>query len=263
MVETPAARLTRLKLELNELRGRGYNDKWPGVIAKEAEIAALQQEIAAKGNSATEPAPAPKPSPAPGSQTVAQVDAQIKALRDRELALRKDIALYEARVQTAPRLAGALDLYARDYGSANERYQGVLKRYADAQMAATLEQERSGEQFRVIDPAIAPASPLAPKRLFLLGAGLAAALALGLLVMLATERFDSSVHTAEELQGITQLPLLATVSRIPTRQDRARRRRRRTAAVVAAAVGMALIAAGTHHYASGNDDLVRLTSRGT
>ena len=82
-------------------------------------------------------------------------------------------------------------------------------------------------------------------------------------MMLATERFDSSVHTAEELQGLTQLPLLATVSRIPTRQDRAHRRRRRTAALVAAAVAMALIAAGTHHYASGNDDLVKLTSRGT
>jgi hypothetical protein len=30
---------------------------------------------------------------------------------------------------------------------------------------------------------------------------------------------------------------------------------------VVAAVAMAVIAAGTHHYASGNDSLVRLTSR--
>ena len=62
---------------------------------------------------------------------------------------------------------------------------------------------------------------------------------------------------------VPQLPLLATVSRIPTKLDRLRRRRRRAAVLVAAAVAMALIAAGTHHYASGNDDLVRLTSRGT
>lgn len=264
LVETPAARLTRLKLELNELRGKGYNDKWPGVIAKEAEIAALEQEIATKG-SAPEPPPTAKPAPgaAPGTRTVAQIDAEVKALRDREEALRRQIAQYEARVEGAPRLAGALNLYSRDYDSANDRYQTLLKRYADAQLAATVEQERTGEQFRVIDPAIPPPQPLAPKRLFLLAAGLGAALGLGLVVMLATERLDSSVHTAEELQGLTQLPLLATVSRISTRQDRAQRRRRRTAALVAAAVAMALIAAGTHHYASGNDDLVKLTSRGT
>ena len=262
--DTPATRLTRLKLELNELRGRGYNDKWPGVVAKEAEIAALQQEIATKGNGTPEPAPAVKPAPAaPGSRTVAQIDAEIKALRDREEALKRQIAQYEARVEAAPRLAGALDLYSRDYDSANDRYQTVQKRYADAQLGATLEEGKRGEQFRVIDPAVPPTQALAPKRLYLLGAGLAAALGLGLVVILATERFDTSVHTAEELQGITQLPLLATVSRIPTKQDRQRRGRRRVAAFVAAVVAMALIAAGTHHYASGNDDLVRLTSRGT
>jgi hypothetical protein len=88
-----------------------------------------------------------------------------------------------------------------------------------------------------------------------------AALALGIVVIIAAERFDSSIHTAEELQSITQLPLLATVSRISTKLDRRRRRRRRTAALVVAAVAMAVIAAGTHHYASGNDSLVRLTSR--
>jgi len=133
----------------------------------------------------------------------------------------------------------------------------------NSRFGATLEEGKRGEQFRVIDPAVPPTGALAPKRLFLLGAGLAAAIGLGLVVILGTERFDTSVHTAEELQSITQLPLLATVSRIPTKQDRQRRRRRRTAAFVAAAVAMALIAAGTHHYASGNDELVRLTSRGT
>ena len=263
--DTPATRLARLKLELTALRGQGYNDKWPAVIAKEAEIAALEQEIATKGTATPEPGPAAKPAPTgvPGARTVASVDAEIKALRDREAALKQQIAQYEARVESAPRLAGALDFYSRDYSTANERYQTLLKRYADAQLGATLEDDKRATQFRVIDPAVPPTKPLAPKRLFLLGAGLAAALGLGLVVIVATERFDSSIHTAEELQGITQLPLLATVSRIPTKQDRQRQRRRRTAALVAAVVAMALIAAGTSHYASGNDDLVRLTSRGS
>lgn len=262
-VETPATRLTRLKLELTELQGR-FNDSWPAVVAKKAEIEALEQQIAANGPSAPPPAARPaSPAPPPGgARTVAQVDAELKGLKDREEALKKQIAIYEARVESAPRLDGALQLYTSDYNSANDRYQTVLKRYADAQLAATMEEGTRGEQFRVIDPAVPPTQALAPKRLYLLGTGLAAALGLGLFVILATERFDSSVHTAEELQGITQLPLLATISRIPTTQDRKRHRRRRAAVLVAAAVAMALIAAGTHHYASGNDDFVRLTSRG-
>jgi polysaccharide chain length determinant protein (PEP-CTERM system associated) len=265
--ETPAVRLTRLKTELTSLTSAGYGEKWPAVVAKKAEIEALEQEIAAKGNGAP-PEPAAKAAPAtapaiPGARTVAQIDAEIKVLRDREAELRKQIAQFESRVEAAPHLAGALDLYARDYDSANDRHEAVLKKYADAQLAATVEEARSGEQFRVIDPAVVPTKALAPKRLWLLGGGLMAALAFGIVVIIAAERFDSSIHTAEELQSITQLPLLATVSRISTRLDRRRRRRRRTAALVVAGVAMAVIAAGTYHYASGNDDLVRLTSRGT
>ena len=261
-VETPAARLTRLKLELTALEGR-WNDKHPEIIAKKAEIASVEQIVATASESTPPPAAKPAPGAVPGARTVQQIDAEIKSLRERESELRKTIAQFEARVESAPRLGGDLDLYARDYDSASERYQAVLKKYSDAQLAATVEQDRRGEQFRVIDPAVLPTKALAPKRLFLLGAGLAAAIGLGLVVILATERLDSSVHTAEELQGITQLPLLATVSRIPTKLDRRQRRRRRAATLVAAAVAMALIAAGTYHYASGNDDLVRLTSRGT
>ena len=239
-VETPAARLTRLKLELGEMESRGFGEKWPAVIAKKAEIAALEQQIATTPDAPPPPAAKPAPGALPGARTVQQIDAEIKALRDREEALKRQIAQYEARVESAPRLGGDLDLYARDYDSANDRYQAVLKKYADAQLGATVEQDRRGEQFRVIDPAVPPTQALAPKRLYLLGAGLAAALGLGLVVILATERLDSSVHTADELQGITQLPLLATVSRIPTKLDRLRRRRRRAAVLVAAAVAMAL-----------------------
>jgi polysaccharide chain length determinant protein (PEP-CTERM system associated) len=262
-VDTPAARLLRLKTELTSLTST-YGERWPAVIAKKAEIETLEQEIAS-GAAATPPPekPAPKPTPGapPGARTVQQIDAEIKTLRDREAELKRQIMQFETRVENAPRLAGDLELYSRDYSSANDRYQTVLKRYADAQLAATVEEERSGEQFRVIDPAVTPTKALAPKRLWLLGGGLMAALALGIVVIIAAERFDSSIHTAEELQSITQLPLLATVSRISTKLDRRRRRRRRTAALVVAAVAMAVIAAGTHHYASGNDSLVRLTSR--
>jgi hypothetical protein len=56
--------------------------------------------------------------------------------------------------------------------------------------------------------------------------------------------------------------MLATIRRIVT-QSAARRERRRFALMVGATVvGVALIVAGTHHVAAGNERIVRLTARG-
>ena len=78
--------------------------------------------------------------------------------------LRRAMAGYEARVEIAPKRQQELDDLSRDYAAIKERYDTLLKRYQDAQVAESLEKGQDVEQFRVLDPAIPPDRPAAPNR---------------------------------------------------------------------------------------------------
>ena len=49
----------------------------------------------------------------------------------------------------------------RDYASMQGNYQSLLEKQLSAKLAENLEARQKGEQFRVIDPANLPVSPLA------------------------------------------------------------------------------------------------------
>ena len=96
----PAAELRRLKQQLGELRRR-FSDQYPDVRRITAEIAAIEQQIVARGVESREPAAAD--ATATVRRTIAGLDAEIVALRQQDAVLRRAIADYESRVERAPR----------------------------------------------------------------------------------------------------------------------------------------------------------------
>lgn len=78
---------------------------------------------------------------------------------------------------------------------------------------------QKGEQFRVLDPAIAPSDPIAPNRIRLVLMGLVLAIGLATGAVMLAEQFDTSFHRMDELWAFTKLPILASVPRIVTRAD--------------------------------------------
>jgi polysaccharide chain length determinant protein (PEP-CTERM system associated) len=264
--DTPAAQLLKLKQALAELRRR-FSDQYPDVIRVKAEIAAIEQEIAQRGQRGTDgdtTASAPvDPAMRLAKQSLGEVDRELNALKAEEASLRKAIAGYEGRVENAPRSQQELQQLSRGYDAVSERYQSLLKRSEEAQLAENLEQGQSTEQFRILDPAIPPAQPAAPNRLWLLAMGFLASLALGFGAIVAAEKFDTTFHTVDHLQAFTNLPMLARIRLIPTAVGRRRHRLRLALMTAAVIVGLAVIVAGSYHVAAGNEQIVRLTARPT
>jgi len=259
--DSPAAQLLKLKQELAELRRR-FSDQYPDVIRVKAEIAALEGEVAQIGTDGRTRAAAPaNPAMRLATRSLGEVAGELKLLKEEEASLRKVIAGYEGRVENAPRRQQELQQLSRDYDTVNERYQTLLKRSEEAQLAANLEQGQSTEQFRILDPAIPPARPAAPNRLWLLAMGFVASLALGFGAIVAAEKLDTTFHAVDDLCAFTNVPTLARIRPIPTATG-ARRQRLRLALVTAAViVGLALIVAGSYYVAAGNEQIVRLTAR--
>jgi polysaccharide chain length determinant protein (PEP-CTERM system associated) len=253
--DDPAARLFRLRQELAALRTR-FTDKYPDVVRIKADIATLEAQMpAAPKTDAGDPGHRPP--------TLAEIDAELKALKEEEARLQQGIATYQRRVENVPKSDQELRAASRDYEATRDLYVSMLKRYEDAQLAESMEQRQKGELFRILDPALPARGPMAPNRLLLALVGLLASAGLGVAAAVLLERFDTSFHAADELRAFTRVPVLASIPRIVTHADAARRRRRFAARAVVVGVALALIAAAAYHLASGNEGLVVTLSRGS
>lgn len=262
--ETPAAQLHRLEQQLTGLRSR-FSDRYPDVVRIKAEIARLQQKQSAESgtNGSTANGHAPLTSGRTlVEQTLGKLQGELASLKREEGMLRRLIAQYEARVENTPKRQDELQRLSREYETTKERYETLLKRYEEAKVAENLEQERSVEQFRVLDPAVPSRAPVAPNTLWLLAMTFAGSLALAFASVVGAERIDTRFHTVDELRAFVTIPTLAVIRRIPTRAETRARRIRLVLAAVAVVVGLALIVFGARYVASGNEQLVRMTVRG-
>ncbi len=257
-------RIARLRQELTELRTR-FSDKYPDVVRVKAEIAELERQYAEAKDTNRKPEENEIAAPVDPQllrmrQSLGEVEADIKVLKAEEGRLRTTIATYQQRVVETPRREQEYKELARDYDSTRELYASLLKRYAESQIAESMEQRQKGEQFRILDPALAPQAPVAPNRprLFLVGLGLALALAVGAVVL--AEQWDPTFHTADELRAFTNVPLLARIPNIVTTEDRLRRRRRFQMAVVGAALGLVVIVGAVYLIVHGDQQFLWLLS---
>jgi len=260
--DTPGAQLQRLNQQLAQLRRR-FSEEYPDVIRLKAEIAALERQMTAESGTDR---PRTNPDDADSTlrlarQTLGNVDRELESLKQEEGFLRRAIAEYEGRIENAPKRQVELQQLSRDYDLTNERYQTLLKRYEEAQLAEHLERGQDVEQFRVLDAAIPPTRPVAPNRLWLLVMGLIASVACGIGAIVAAEKLDTTFHDVDDLRAFANLPTLATIRLIPTTGSARRQRRRVALTALAAIVAFGVIVAGSYYVAAGNEQLVRLTAR--
>ena len=257
--QAPAAELVRLRQQLADLRRR-FSDQYPDVRRVSAEIAALEEQLARQETVNAETTPSTEPSAR--AKAIDAGDDELKSVKEQEAALRRMIADYETRIESAPKRQQEIQQLSRGSDMTKERYQTLLKQYEEAQLAARLEQGQSVEQFRILDPALPPLWPAAPNRMWLMLMGLVGALALALGAVVAVERFDTTFHDVDDLRAFVDVPMLTTIRRVATKSAARRRRFQRALVTASVVVALALIVAGTYYVAAGNEQLVRMMVRG-
>ncbi len=218
--ETLEQQLSVLQAHLATLQS-SYTDDYPDVIRAKNDIAVLQKKITdGEGQnkaSANNKGPKTSVEPAQIQQLRAQVhndDLMIAAKTKEQEQIRKQINLYQDRVQSSPAVEQQYKELTRGYQTALESYNELQKKRDDSAMATNLERKQEGEQFRVLDPANLPEKPDFPNRpLFALG-GLFGGLALGLGIAYLLEIKDSSFKTERDVEFALHLPVLAMVPAI-------------------------------------------------
>lgn len=221
-----------LQRELAALQSK-YTETHPDVLDLKRKIAKLTpraMDILEKARAAksAEPAPAPPPAaeekpppPMPnpiGEGLMIQMAEQyngslleMKRLKEEEESLRGQIALYQKRIEDTPSRESELILVMRDYDLLKTNYQSLMNKKIQAQMSENLEKKQQGEQFKVLDPARLPETPIWPdlKKLLLIGAFMGLVSGLGLAWLL--ESRDQSFYAPAEVEDFLKLPVLAEI----------------------------------------------------
>ena len=261
--------IDKLKSDFAQLQTK-FTSKHPDVVRLQDQIADLQQQEAQAEAAAQKKREASKAAvaastaavqdaQAPRRRTIESLDAELAKMRDEEAAIRATIGSFEQRLEGAPEREQEFALITRDRQAAKDLYDSLLKRYDEAQLSASMETDRQGERFRILEPALPAEGPSAPNRIRLLLMGILLALAAAVAVVLTAEQFDVSFHGIDELREFTSVPVLVSIP--PIGPMPLKRRLLTGLATVSAIAMIALIATASAYFAHGNDQLARLIGR--
>jgi uncharacterized protein involved in exopolysaccharide biosynthesis len=140
----------------------------------------------------------------------------IKELTARQEGIQQQIKLYQDRVQSSPGVEQEYKELTRDYQTALDFYNNLLKSRDQAAMATDLEKQQQGEQFQVLDAANIPNKPSFPNKLVFAAGGFGGGLLLGLAISLLLELQDTSVRNEKEVELLLHIPVLATIPTLRT-----------------------------------------------
>lgn len=217
--------LESARAELAAARKR-YAPEHPDVRRLERAVAALEDEVAK--TPASPRAAADKPDNPAYIQVKGNLDALLAerdTLQKKESDLRAKLGNYEARLATAPAVERDYRTLLRDSENARLKYQEVRSKSMEAQFSQNLETERKGERFTVIEPPLPPEEPVSPKRVLILVLGLVLSVAAGIGAGWLRESLGKAVRGPVDLRRLVDVPPLALLPVIETRDERSARRR--------------------------------------
>lgn len=211
-------RLRALQTEYLALATRYTNDH-PTLINMKSEIEILENELDStpkqkkKKNQSDNPA-------------YLQLETQLKAA-DGELvslyAIRDELKVklksFEERLIQSPQVEREYRNLTRDYENALAKYKEVKSKQLEAKLAESLERERKGERFSLIEPPQLPEKPDKPNRLAILFLGFVFSFAGGISNVVVRESMDQAVYGAKGVIEISKAPPLAEIPYIKNKED--------------------------------------------
>jgi polysaccharide chain length determinant protein (PEP-CTERM system associated) len=223
-------RLKELRAKLVFLKTR-YSDQYPDMIKTKAEIAELEARLHVSGKES--------PPDKPDNPAYISIATQLSSAQLEIDSLKKQIAVaeqkkeeYRQRIQSGPRVEEGYKALMGERNNLQAKYDDLMKKHMETQVASELEKEQLAERFTLIDPPRLPEKPVRPNRPAVLLIGLFLGIGSGVALVFLKEFMDQSVRSVEAFTRATGLTVLASIPEILTFQEIARTRKRRVAVVI-------------------------------
>ena len=214
--ETLEQQLSALQDQLGVLLSR-YTPDHPDVIKAKTQIEQLKKRMSDTPKESVTVSRTPTTEPVAVQQLRARLrqdDLSIADLMKRQSQIQGQIAVLQGKIQASPAVEQQYKELTRNYQTALEGYNELLKHRDQAAMGRDLNRQQVGELLRVLDPPSLPTTPSFPKLPLFGGGGAAFGLAAGLGILYLIAALDTSMHTERDVETCLQLPVLALVPNV-------------------------------------------------
>jgi len=221
--------LDKLEAKLSELRSR-YGPGHPEVRKIQAEINKQKSKGPTEGpvNGVTQLQqdlrPAVKPDRVRRNPVIeAQLQSLDEDVKEQNKLLRpllERMEFHTSKLEQIPLFEQQIGRLQQDYDTLRVQYASLQDKEEAAKISHALEVHQKGERFVILDAAVTPEFPAAPKRKLIALAGLFGGLLAGIGLAAGAEMNDESVRTENEAARIFGKPVLSCVPRIVSNQER-------------------------------------------
>ncbi|MDG2047833.1 MAG: Wzz/FepE/Etk N-terminal domain-containing protein [Halioglobus sp.] len=182
------------------------------------------------------------------STQLSATKSEVESILKLQTELQEKVERYEEIIKTAPDVEKDYEALQRDYRTAVTKYQEVKSRQQDAQMSKSMEANRKGERFILIEPPVLPSEPASPNRPAIMFLGLLLGVGTGVGLALLREALDSGIQSTGELGSIMGEPPLVTIPYIENELDATKDQKSRRLQWLTMAVGGIVILACIHFF---------------
>jgi uncharacterized protein involved in exopolysaccharide biosynthesis len=199
-----------------------YGEDYPAVAQLRSEVQAIEKRLDDARSARTSVPRATQPD----NPAYIQIQANLQAIQT-ELAsygakrgeLAATIADFERKLAAAPQVEREYRALTRDYDSAALKFQEINAKLMEAQVSRTLETERMGERFTLIEPPLLPEKAEKPNRMAILLLGIVLAIGLSLGAGAVMESVDQTIRGRRMLTDLVGAAPLAVIPFITTDAD--------------------------------------------
>ena len=229
-------RLAELKVELVHLKTR-FSEQYPDVIKTRSEISELEKRVNDSTNQSENPGHSNNPPDNPAYITLASqlssTQADILSTRRQIQEADKTANLYRQRILNTPKVEESYKAILNERDNTQAKFNDMMRKHMEAEVAQGLEKEQKGERFTLIDPARLPENPEKPNRLAIMLIGMVLGIGAGVGWASLREFTDLSIRDSESLALATSFPVLASIPDIVTDEDIQRKKKKHIVMIIA------------------------------
>ncbi len=205
-------KLVDLEVQYTTLRVQDYSENHPKMRQLRSQIEEAKKNLKeetlkiAKGENTIDPLSEIQKH----LEEIATLEVEIHTDEAEEKALKKVLNSYNNSLSTLPQKELELGKLQRDKAVADEIYTMLLQKREEAK----IKEAEKISNIRIIDPARIPRGPIRPRKKVNLLLGFFLGCTLGIGLALSLEVLDTSIKTVEDIEKLTNLPVIGTIPKI-------------------------------------------------
>jgi polysaccharide chain length determinant protein (PEP-CTERM system associated) len=215
---TTAQQLAAAEANVQALQARGYRPGHPDFDTAQRSVRDLERRLHEESASVARNSPTVPAAELirrrrieEAKETIADLVEQIARAKTEQEYARADGQAAQARIDSLPTRESELTELMRDYSTLDQTYKNLLAKKEESKIAANLERQQIGEQFRILDRAQVPERPFSPNRPQIASMAAGLGLVMGLVIAAFLEYRDRGFRTDQEVSTVLELPVLASV----------------------------------------------------